>query len=239
MKKCENCDQRILFGGLEEDGRAFCSRTCKDSFYVLQKTFCKKCTSETISEDSGKMIKVNLIGTGWGWFSKNECSECGSVVKRKWFFFIIPIIPFDQYRLFESAAFSTGLGSYATRFKARLLKEGASFVTAADNSLHTKAAYTKVQRMILIATSILSITGLVLHMTSTPNNPLITVIPLLAITGSVAAFLYAKNLHRNAVGYAFGSFVFPYVFPLVLAFMKPVSPRAGRTEENSVDGKHP
>ena len=122
MAKCTNCGKTIIFGGTKENGNPFCSSVCKNIFQTKNKEFCSQCLNETYFEPMSSMSTYNGIGTSMGVFKRKKCPECGSFIKRKWFFIVFPIIPYANYRLFESKVRKKTFGGTEQIFKVRRLK---------------------------------------------------------------------------------------------------------------------
>jgi endogenous inhibitor of DNA gyrase (YacG/DUF329 family) len=95
--KCANCGSAILGGESEGDLR-FCSTVCHH--YYRHPKFCDSCIAQTTDERIGGTFTVNLLfGTrlvGLG----EHCPTCYSIVKRNWFWFLIPLFPVSaKYRV--------------------------------------------------------------------------------------------------------------------------------------------
>jgi hypothetical protein len=116
------CGKKKLIGGFEENGRFFCSKKCATGYKLLEKGFCKKCLSETTEQSIGGGTTFNGIGNGLGFsFFKSECPECGSVIKRKWFYLLFPLIPKGKFRVIKVLD-KQGLGEQTRVFLSRRLK---------------------------------------------------------------------------------------------------------------------
>jgi hypothetical protein len=64
--------------------------------------FCSRCTQSTLDKPvtglftHRHIMGVRLIG------STQRCDECGSIIKTRWFWFLIPLIPFGSYRVLRA-----------------------------------------------------------------------------------------------------------------------------------------
>ncbi len=121
MKKCRNCGSRILFSAVAGQDGDFCSSRCLEGFQKLKQGFCDNCRAQTTAETAGNLSQFNGIGTTFGPFSKDKCPECGSVIKTKWFTFVVPLVPLEKYRVLFTMQKGTLGGSRAT-FLSRKLK---------------------------------------------------------------------------------------------------------------------
>lgn len=120
-KTCFYCGRRFILWGHSYAGKVFCSMNCVAS-YRARVGFCEKCIAETTSESAGNMRNFNNIGTGLGMPKrKSKCPICGSVIQRKWGLFLIPIVPYDKYRVIE-LRIKIGFGQSRTTFLSRKLK---------------------------------------------------------------------------------------------------------------------
>jgi len=98
MKNCANCGAKWIIGGVTEGDLKFCSKACHQ--FWRHPGFCEQCAAATTEEGIGGTYTINLIfGThlmGWG----DQCPICHSRVKRKWFWFVIPLFPVSRaYRV--------------------------------------------------------------------------------------------------------------------------------------------
>ncbi len=121
MTRCTHCEKTILFGGVTTPDGPFCSDRCVGQHRALTRGFCHSCLEATTHELPGRLYRVNGIGTGWGWFSRDACPTCGSVVRRKWFHFGVPLIPMEDYRVLVTRT-KHGLGSHTESYLARRLR---------------------------------------------------------------------------------------------------------------------
>jgi hypothetical protein len=60
--------------------------------------FCYRCWSDTTDESPGNTATVNLIGTALTG-EEERCEVCGSVIKTKHFWLILPLIPLGRFRV--------------------------------------------------------------------------------------------------------------------------------------------
>lgn len=91
MANCANCGAKWLIGGVTEGEQRFCSKTCYH--FWRHPGFCEQCTTVTTEESLGGTYTINLIfGTHLMGFGA-KCPTCNSQVKRKWFWFFIPLFP--------------------------------------------------------------------------------------------------------------------------------------------------
>ena len=120
--RCKNCNAILLWVGAREGENIFCSKVCAEGYKAAINGFCSACLAETTEESPGRMEIFNFIGTDWGWpLGRKKCPRCGSVILRKWRYFILPIIPEDKYRvLFINTKLK--LFGTSTRFLARKMK---------------------------------------------------------------------------------------------------------------------
>ena len=98
---CATC-RGVMVGGKQDGDLKFCSQNCL--MYHRHPGFCESCIAQTSAESRGGTYTYNfLFGTrlhGWG----EHCSQCYSIVKRKWFWFFIPLFPVSgKYRVQYSA----------------------------------------------------------------------------------------------------------------------------------------
>jgi hypothetical protein len=122
MNTCVLCGKRKMFGGFEDGGRFYCSKKCQEGYKIAEKGFCKKCIAETTEETMGGGNSFNGIGTGLGFtFHGSECTECNSMIKRKWFYFGFPIVPLGKFRVIKVLD-RRGLGEQTRIFLSRKLK---------------------------------------------------------------------------------------------------------------------
>ena|ERR1700723_1019175 len=88
--RCANCGDPMA-GGKQDGDLKFCSEGCLR--FHRHPGFCDSCISQTSSESFGGTFTINFFfGTrlhGWG----EHCSECYSIVKRKWLWIIVPVFP--------------------------------------------------------------------------------------------------------------------------------------------------
>ena len=122
METCFHCQKKIYSKGYKVADKIFCSKNCA-AYFKSQNGFCENCLTETTAESTGNLRMFNGIGTGLGFFPRknSECPACGSVIKRKWFFFGFPIVPYDQYRVLY-LTHKRGFGAENRTFLARKLK---------------------------------------------------------------------------------------------------------------------
>lgn len=122
MNTCFHCQKKIFKKGYYIGNKHFCSKNCA-AYFKSQNGFCEKCLAETTEEQTGDLRMFNGIGTGLGFFSKknSKCPDCGSIIKRKWFFIGVPIVPHDQYRIID-LTHKHGLTTQEKTFLARKLK---------------------------------------------------------------------------------------------------------------------
>ena len=100
MNQCLLCGKKKLSGGIEEDGKFFCSRQCAAGFKVIKKGFCEKCIAETTEQSVGGGTRFNGIGTALGVpYRKSKCPECNSVIQQKWFYLLFPLLPRGKFRI--------------------------------------------------------------------------------------------------------------------------------------------
>ena len=65
-------------------------------------TFCARCTGATLDKPvtglftARHIMGVRLVG------SSRRCDECGSIIKTRWFWLFIPLIPFGSYRVLRA-----------------------------------------------------------------------------------------------------------------------------------------
>ncbi len=60
--------------------------------------FCVTCRAQTTDESPGGTFTFNYVGTRLIGF-RDICPYCGSVVQRKWFCFVLPLVPLAKYRV--------------------------------------------------------------------------------------------------------------------------------------------
>ncbi len=96
LEKCENCGRRALIPVRNEDGKTFCSQTCRD--YYANPQFCDSCFAGT-RPFAASWSRMN--GCGMRLFGhSSECPKCHSIVQRMWFTFLwIPLLPGNKYRV--------------------------------------------------------------------------------------------------------------------------------------------
>ena len=99
LKACASCRRFCLTLPYRDDaGRTFCTDACLRTAHGFQ-YFCPACLKATTDESPGSLVNVGLIGEVF-LGSGRPCSECGSVVRRKWFtVFLIPIRGLRTYRV--------------------------------------------------------------------------------------------------------------------------------------------
>ena len=78
--------------------------------------FCVACSARTTSESPGGTFTFNLIGTRL-LGSRDRCPACGSIAQRKWFCFLLPVIPLGRYRIIYLEH-----GHWSTRYVGRKLR---------------------------------------------------------------------------------------------------------------------
>jgi hypothetical protein len=98
---CANCHGAMI-GGKQDGDLQFCCEACLK--YYKHPGFCDSCVAQTSPEQMSGTFAYNFIfGTrlhGWG----ERCKQCNSIVKRKWFWFFLPLFPVSaKYRLIYSA----------------------------------------------------------------------------------------------------------------------------------------
>lgn len=123
MERCHSCNEPIMFGAIKKEQHVFCSKDCAEDFEASIRGFCPSCMADTTEESSGDMELFNNVGTGWGPFSRNRCSNCGSVIKTKWIYFLVPIIPKGKYRVLYTKRVG-GVLPTKTQFLSRKIKAG-------------------------------------------------------------------------------------------------------------------
>jgi hypothetical protein len=121
MKHCHSCNQNIAFGGHKEGENIFCSKKCAGDYEASLNGFCQSCLDETIDESPGNMEIFSSVGTGWGPFGRKKCSQCKSIIKTKWIYFLVPLIPRGKYRVLYTRR-SAGFADKEAEFMARKLK---------------------------------------------------------------------------------------------------------------------
>ena|ERR1700723_1590803 len=96
--KCSNCGGVMIGTGTREGELSFCSDACQRYYHCPG--FCESCLSQTSPEQVGGVFTFNLLlGTRLLGFGEH-CSQCNSVIKRKWFFLILPLFPVSaKYRV--------------------------------------------------------------------------------------------------------------------------------------------
>jgi hypothetical protein len=96
MPACTICGVPVA-GSYRRDGDAiFCSLACMTKNATGE--FCERCLADTIDASPGGMFTFNLVGTNLIG-GKERCPDCHSVVQRKVFQFVIPLVPLKRYRV--------------------------------------------------------------------------------------------------------------------------------------------
>lgn len=95
MARCTVCN-KSFFGGFRDGEKRFCSIRCFTHSDKLD--FCEQCRLQTMERSPGSTHTVNGIGTLFIG-AKERCPHCHSVVRRKWFLFLVPLIPMERYRI--------------------------------------------------------------------------------------------------------------------------------------------
>jgi hypothetical protein len=78
-------------------------------------TFCDRCINSTLDIPARGLgtfrhiMGVRLIGT------TGRCETCGSIVKTRWFWFIVPLIPFGSFRVLRAGDPTLVLATLLTR----------------------------------------------------------------------------------------------------------------------------
>lgn len=235
METCFHCQKKIYLKGHKVGDKLFCSKNCA-AYFKAQNGFCENCLAETTAESTGNLWMFNGIGTGLGVFPKknSECPTCGSVIKRKWFFFGFPIVPYDQYRVINLTD-KHGLGGEDMTFLTRKLKNQNKESVMTNYKKEPDMTNYKIYKILLIAASVVCIAGFVLNVTVSSavtqgrlSDDIIgfggMLIGMSSIFGIIISWIYSKKLNCNPLGWCVGALCFPYIIPLVLAFKKPVDP---------------
>jgi hypothetical protein len=110
--KCANCGSIVLGSGKDGELR-FCCVQCRQ--FHSYPGYCEQCRAETTQEAVSGTFSLNVVfGTHLMAWGNQPCPRCHSTVRRKWFFFILPLIPVSaKYRI---------LYQTRTRFFSRKLK---------------------------------------------------------------------------------------------------------------------
>ena len=100
MHSCAWCGQLVVAGGVEQNGKRYCSANCA-RLSTAPSQLCPDCIATTTDKSTGNLGRLNGIGVALirkG--SVPPCPKCQSVVSRTWFTFLyIPLIPMGTYRV--------------------------------------------------------------------------------------------------------------------------------------------
>ncbi len=71
--------------------------------WIAAMGFCYRCCVETTDDSLGLIMTYRGIGTrlrgGIGGLGDKPCMECGSIIKEKWFYVIVPVVRLGNYRV--------------------------------------------------------------------------------------------------------------------------------------------
>ena len=68
--------------------------------WMESKGFCYPCWTQTTDDTPEPLFTIHFVGLGLRG-SENPCPVCGSTVQTKWLVALVPLVPFDRFRVVQ------------------------------------------------------------------------------------------------------------------------------------------